>query len=77
MRFPLEAGGGPVLVVAGNRVLTPFHLCSGPLVPFRLGGRVYAHAWSGRCTTGARGELVLEVDGGKLREVFAGYDLAN
>jgi len=77
VRFPLRTENGPVVVVEKGRVSTPLGVCSGPLVPFRLGGRVFAHAWSGLCASGAVGQLVFEIVDGRLTRVFAGYELAD
>lgn len=75
VRFPLADGDGPLLVVERDDVRTPFNVCSSSPLPFRLGDRVFVYTVSRCCACDWRAELVHELAGGKLREVFAGTEL--
>jgi hypothetical protein len=78
VRYELRGVGlGPVLAVETERVTSPFLLCASVPTAVRIAGRVFVFALSGACATGAAGWTVYELDGGALRYVFAGFELAD
>lgn len=78
VRYRFRGGPtGPVLVVARDRISAPFLPCSDAPAAISLGRRTFVYAWSGACATGVVGWLVYELEGGTLRDVFVGFELAD
>jgi len=70
-RYQETATDGPVVVFEGERLVTPYALCTGLLEAYRIAGRVYVHAMTGQCETGGVVVLLHELRGGRLVKVLA------
>ncbi len=61
---------GPLVVFEGEKLTTPFALCTNPPEAFRAGGRIYFQVTTGLCDSGAVLVAVYEVRGVRLVKVF-------
>jgi hypothetical protein len=64
---------GPVVVLEGRRLASPFSACAAEPVPFRVGRRTFVKGGSVCCDCGQLRDEVFSVTGGSLRQVFVSY----